>query len=119
MREIVAGICEANGATFDFLYTHEFAPTVNWDGPVEAVIRAAGHVLGEDKVDGNCSPFMASEHFGAFLEKVPGAFFFLGGAVGDQSRDLPLHNSRFDYNDDILELGARVFAQLIRERLPK
>lgn len=119
MREIVAGICEANGATFDFLYTHEFAPTVNWDGPVEAVIRAAGHVLGEDKVDGNCSPFMASEDFGAFLEKVPGAFFFLGGAVGDQSRDLPLHNSRFDYNDDILELGARVFAQLIRERLPK
>ena len=50
---------------------------------------------------------------------MPGAFFFLGGAVGDQSRDLPLHNSRFDYNDDILELGARVFAQLIRERLPK
>ena len=86
MRDLVEHICQAYGATWDFLYTHEFAPTVNWDEQVDAVIQAASHVLGEEKVNGNCSPFMASEDFGAFLEKVPGAFFFMGGAVGDESR---------------------------------
>ncbi len=119
MRDIVEHICQAYGATWDFLYTHEFAPTVNWDEQVDAVIQAASHVLGEEKVNGNCSPFMASEDFGAFLEKVPGAFFFMGGAVGDESRDMPLHNSCFDYNDDTLETGAQVFAQLVRERLAR
>lgn len=117
MRDIVDGICRAYGATFDFFYSHEFAPTVNWDEPVDAVIQAAGHVLGTDKVNGNCAPFMASEDFGAFLEKIPGAFFFIGGGEGDEARDFPLHNSHFDYNDRILETGARVFAQLVRERL--
>lgn len=62
---------------------------------------------------------MASEDFGAFLERIPGALFFIGGATGDEARDFPLHNSHFDYNDSILEIGARVFAQLIRERLPR
>lgn len=33
-------------------------------------------------------------------------------------KDFPLHNSHFDYNDDVLEMGARIFMQLIRERLP-
>lgn len=117
MREIVDGICRAYGATFDFLYSHEFAPTVNWDEPVDAVIQAAGHVLGTDKVNGNCAPFMASEDFGAFLERIPGALFFIGGGEGNEARDFPLHNSHFDYNDRILETGAQVFAQLVRERL--
>lgn len=119
MHDIVDGICKANGATYDFLYTHEFAPTVNWDEQVDAVIQAASHVVGAENVDGNCAPFMASEDFGAFLEKIPGAFFFLGGAVGDATKDFPLHNAHFNYNDDILETGAKVFAQLIHERLPK
>lgn len=56
MRNIADGICRAHGATCDFLYTHEFAPTVNWDEPVEAVIQAAGHVVGTDKVNADWPP---------------------------------------------------------------
>ena len=119
MYAIVKYVCQANDAGFDFLYTHEFGPTINWDESVDAVVQAAAHVLGDEKVNANCSPFTASEDFGAFLEKVPGAFFFLGSAVGDASQDMPLHNSCFDYNDELLETGAQVFAQLVRERLPK
>lgn len=118
MHDIVQGICAANGATFDFLYTHEFAATVNWDEPVDAVVQAATHVVGAENVDANCTPFTASEDFGVFLEHIPGAFFLTGGAVGDDTVDYPLHNPHFDYNDDILETGAQVFAQIIRERLP-
>jgi len=118
MRDITEGICKANGAACDFLYTHEFAPTVNWDAQVDAVVHAAAHVVGEKNVNSNCTPFSASEDFGAFLETVPGAFFLLGNAVGDENRDFPLHNANFDYNDEILEVGAKVFEQIIMERLP-
>jgi len=118
MHEIVDGICRAGGASYDLLYTHEFAPTVNWDQQVDAVVQAAANVVGKEHVNSSCTPFSASEDFGLFLEKVPGAFFMIGTAVGDENRDFPLHNSRFDYNDDILETGAKVFAQIVRERLP-
>ena len=118
MHDIVEGICRAHGAEFDFLYTHEFAPTVNWDDQVETVVAAAIKAVGADNVDRDSPVFMGSEDFGAFLQKIPGAFFFLGGATGDSSRDFPLHNPNFNYNDHVLETGARVFAQIIRESMP-
>ncbi len=117
MHDIVDGICRASGADYDFLYTHEFAPTINWDEQVDIVTAAAAKIVGEEKVVKNSAPFMGSEDFGAFIEKVPGAFFFLGTATGDPDKDYPLHNSRFDYNDTYLEVGARIFAQIVRDRL--
>lgn len=117
MKAIVENICAANGATCDFLYTHEFAPTVNSAEHVGYIAKAAEKVVGPEHVNANGSPFMGSEDFGAFLEHVPGAFFFLGTGTGDKEKDHPLHNSLFNYNDEMLETGAQIFAQIIRDRL--
>jgi len=58
------------------------------------------------------------EDFGKFIEKVPGCFIFLGNRrEGEEA--IPLHNSRFDYNDDILLTGAEYFAELVKQRMPK
>lgn len=118
MYDIVDGICKAYGASYEFLYTHEFAPTSNWDEQVDALVMSATKVVGADNVDGNSPVFMGSEDFGAFLREIPGALFFLGGGVGDSSKDYPLHNPCYNYNDEILEIGANIFAQIIRERMP-
>ncbi len=118
MRSICEGICRVNGAACSFLYTHEFAPTVNWPAHTQAAIEAAQALLGEDHVDGNCPPFTGSEDFGLFLEKIPGCFVFLGGGPADARDSIPLHNALYDYNDDILETGAEFFARLIQNRLP-
>ncbi|MFD1779129.1 M20 aminoacylase family protein [Fredinandcohnia salidurans] len=120
MRTISEGICKINGAECQFEYTHEFAPTVNWEECVEIAVQAAKNVVGENNVDGNCQPWMASEDFGAFLEKVPGCFVFIGN--GDDSEgvgNIPLHNSSYDFNDKILKIGAEYFAELIKVRLPR
>lgn len=120
MRTISEGICKINGAECQFEYTHEFAPTVNWEECVEIAVQAAKNVIGEKNVDGNCQPWMASEDFGAFLEKVPGCFVFIGnGDDSDGIGNIPLHNSRYDFNDKILTTGAEYFAELIKVRLPK
>jgi hippurate hydrolase len=122
MREICAGICAAHGATCEVDYTHEFAPTVNWAQCVPTAFAAAAAVVGADRVDDQVQPMMISEDFGAFLRVVPGAFVFIGN--GDESSDrdklgsVPLHNAGYDFNDRVLPIGARYFAELARVRLP-
>jgi len=118
MREICHGICSAHDAVCEVEYTHEFAPTVNWPQCVPVAAAAAAAVVGPDRVDDQVQPMMASEDFGAFLRVVPGAFVFIGNGDGDDPGAVPLHNARYDFNDRLLPIGARYFAELARSRLP-
>lgn len=118
MREVSVGICSTHGAECAFEYTHEFAPTVNWADCVPTVLAAATAIAGAGKVDGNVQPMMISEDFGAFLRVVPGAFVFIGNGDSGAPGGTPLHNARYDFNDSLLPVGARYFAELARIRLP-
>jgi hippurate hydrolase len=119
MRALCEGICHAHGAHCVVDYTHEFAPTVNWPQCVPVAIEAARAVAGAGRVDGNVPPMMISEDFGRFLQDIPGAFVFIGNGDGDSPGAVPLHNARYDFNDSILPIGARYFAELARIRLPR
>ena len=119
MREICSGICAAHGAVCEVEYTHEFAPTVNWPDCVEVALRAATAVAGKDRVDPDVAPMMVSEDFGAFLKVVPGAFVFIGNGDGSSAGAVPLHNAAYDFNDSVLSVGARYFAEIARVRLPR
>ena len=118
MRALCTGIAAAHGAEATVEYTHEFVPTVNWPQCVPVAVRAAQAVVGEGSVDANVAPMMISEDFGAFLKVVPGAFVFIGNGVTDAPGGVPLHNAQYDFNDAILPIGARYFAELVRQRLP-
>ena len=118
MRAICEHICQMNGAECEFIYTHEFAPTFNWADNAKYAAEAAKAVVGSDKVVENCEPLMSSEDFGRFIQHVPGCFVFLGNRREGED-PTPLHNSRFNYNDDILVTGAEFFAELVRQRLPR
>jgi hippurate hydrolase len=113
MGAIVAGICAAHGAEHAFEYSFEFEPTVNSPECLASVAEAAAEVAGAANVSIDGRPVLASEDFGAFLQVIPGNFLFLGSGVDA----LPLHNPRFDFNDNLLMLGARYFAAIARKRL--
>ena len=118
MRTICQGICAMHEAECEFIYTHEYSPTVNHIKETEYAVNAAITVFGKDNVDANTLPMMTSEDFGAFIENVPGAFVFIGnGCEKDGKGYLPLHNSSYDFNDDILVQGATFFAELVKSRL--
>ncbi|VVE81694.1 M20 aminoacylase family protein [Pandoraea sputorum] len=119
MRDICMGACAMHGAHCEFEYTHEFAPTMNWAENTALAVRAARTVAGEGMVDAEIAPVMASEDFGVFLQHVPGNFAFIGNGSGDEPGAIPLHNACYDFNDAILPLGARYFAQIVRESLPR
>ncbi|MEM5459143.1 M20 aminoacylase family protein [Paraburkholderia phytofirmans] len=118
MREISEGICHAHGAQCSFEYTHEFAPTVNSGDYVELAVSAARNIVGAENVEANVQPMMISEDFGAFLQVVPGNFAFIGNGDTGKTGGVPLHNSTYDFNDDILLTGARYFAEIARLALP-
>ncbi|WP_085726668.1 M20 aminoacylase family protein [Pseudomonas sp. R37(2017)] len=118
MRDISEGICRMHGAVCEFEYTHEFAPTVNWAANTRIAIAAARNVVGEQAVDPEVSPMMISEDFGAFIQKVPGNFVFIGNGSQGQEGATPLHNAGYDFNDAILPIGARYFSEVVRLSLP-
>lgn len=118
MREICQGIGLAHGVLCEVQYTHEFVPTVNWPQCVPVALRAAEAVVGREQVDADVAPMMISEDFGAFLKVVPGAFVFMGNGEVGTPGGVPLHNGRYDFNDALLPIGTRYFAELVRQRLP-
>ena len=115
MRDICEGICRMNGAECDFQFTHEFIPTVNDPVCVKHAAAAASRVVGRENVDTDVTAPLTSEDFGRFLGEIPGCFIFFGSGKGPDDPDL--HNARYDFNDDILEIGAGFFAQIVRDRL--
>ncbi|GLO51374.1 amidohydrolase [Pseudomonas putida] len=117
MREISVGICAAYGATCEFEYTHDFSPTVNWAECTPIAVEAATNIVGAELVDGDVSPVMISEDFGAFLQVVPGNFVFIGNGVSAEKGGVPLHNSKYDFNDEVLSTGARYFAEVAKVAL--
>ncbi len=72
----------------------------------------AGELFGEDRAAELAHPSMGAEDFAFFLEKVPGAFIWLG--VGDVSG---LHTPQFSFDEEILPQGAALLTALALESL--
>lgn len=116
MERIVSGICTAHGASYEFSYRRNFVPTINTPQEAEIAAGVASTVVGADNVVGNSRPVMASEDFGYMLQARPGAYVLLGNGeegVGGCS----LHNPAYDFNDDILSIGADFWVTLVQSQL--
>ncbi|MEY8040510.1 M20 aminoacylase family protein [Saccharopolyspora cebuensis] len=118
IRGIAEGLCAGYGASCTVSYIHEFEPTVNHPGCVEAAARAAISVVGPDGVNTTADPVMGSEDFGVFAREVPGCFAFIGNGTEPGKGGTPLHSSDYDFNDDILAVGVEYYVTLIRSLLP-
>ena len=117
MHRIVKGICLAHGADYDFSYSREFAATINSTIESQIAAKIATKIVGTDKVNSNCQPVMASEDFGFILQHKKGCYLFLGNG-GDGPGGCGLHSPDYDFNDDILTLGASFWVELIKAQLP-
>jgi hippurate hydrolase len=76
--------------------------------------RVMQEVAGAGNVHADVPPAMTAEDFGFMLEKVPGAYGFIGNGAGGQP-GINLHNAAYDFNDDILGLGASFWDRLVRQ----
>jgi amidohydrolase len=111
--KIVRGVCESMGAEYDLEYCRGYPPTVNDEFMTGVVRRCAQAVVGEDRVV-KPEPTMGGEDMAFFLEKSKGSYFCVG--VGKEG-GAPIHNARFDFNDDVLVLGVETYCRIAMELL--
>ena len=116
LRRIVAGVCSAFGATGDVRYERRYPATVNTAEETEWAAAAAVDVAGVENVARDPEPCMGSEDFSFMLEKCPGCYIWAGNGPSDGGR--VLHNPRYDFNDELLPVGATYWSRLVERLLP-
>ena len=115
MREIADGLCAAHGCRLDWMYEHRFPPTVNSAHETGIAARAAQAVVGVDEVNTEVEPVTGSEDFGYMLEAKLGCYAFIGNGPG--TGGCLLHSPTFDFNDDIIPIGASYWVRLVEQVL--
>ena len=116
--EIATTTAQMHGAEAVVDFQPGYPSVINDQNAVDRAIRAAAHVLGDDKIIRHQPPRMGAEDFSYMAQVVPGCFIRLGQA-GPEKGSVPVHNSRYDFNDDILPIGASIWAALVEQELPR
>ncbi|MFT5181830.1 MAG: amidohydrolase, partial [Alphaproteobacteria bacterium] len=117
IRRIATGICEAAGATMELDYQRRYPSTINHPEETEMAALAAAVVVGDEHIDRHPVPSMGSEDFAYMLRERPGCYVWLGN--GSAEGGCMLHNPSYDFNDDILPVGASYWATLVEQLLPE
>lgn len=113
LREIAEHTAKAMGASAEFSYVEGYPPLVNDEAMADFVADVATKTLGKDSV-ADIDPVMGGEDFAYFLQKVPGAFLFLGAGNGV---DFPHHHPAFDIDERALPVGTFLMTCLALEYL--
>ncbi|MBS0428390.1 MAG: amidohydrolase [Proteobacteria bacterium] len=116
MRQVCEGVAQTHGAKVALKYMRGYPGVVNTPEETAAAVAAAASLVGEAQVHTDIPPAMGSEDFAFMLQKRPGAYIGIG--AGEGQNDPPVHNPYYDFNDNILPLGAAYWVALVRQQLP-
>jgi hippurate hydrolase len=108
MEDIARGVAKGMRGDANLDYTFSYPVTINEEGAAGRALSVAGDLFGQESVLELPNPSMTSEDFAYFLERVPGAFIWLG--VGEDVSGL--HTPQFAFDEEILPRGAALLAAL-------
>ena len=117
MQRIATGVASGFGATAELDFRIVFPPLINDASEAAFIADVAAELVGADNVNPNAGLVMASEDFSFMLNSRPGAYIRIGN--GDEPGGCEVHNPGYDFNDDVLGLGASLFAQLAERKLAR
>jgi hippurate hydrolase len=116
IAEITTGIAKAMGGSADVAYTRGYPSTINTEREAIFAAKVGERVFGKSNVFTDAEPTMGGEDFSYMLQARPGAYVFLGQGGGPNN--CFLHNPGYDFNDEVIPLGAGYLAALVEESLP-
>ena len=115
LQDLCSAVALGFGATATVRYDRNYPATINTEPEARFAADVAQSLVGEKQVVRDMEPSMGSEDFSFMLQARPGAYLRIGqGGEGSCF----LHNNRYDFNDDILPLGAALHASLVEQALP-
>ncbi|BBB58282.1 hydrolase [Undibacterium sp. KW1] len=125
MRTIAEHTAAAFDAQVDFRFKRNYPPLINHAKETAFAAEVMRSVVGADNVDERVEPTMGAEDFSFMLQAKPGCYAFLGNGDGGH-RDMGhglgpcnLHNPSYDFNDDLLPIGATYWVRLAEAYLKK
>jgi hippurate hydrolase len=115
IRRVCAGIDATHGTRSSVRYERRYPPTINHPRETEIAAAAMAKVVGAENVLADLQPTMGSEDFAFMLQARPGCYVWIGNGPGEGG--CVLHNPRYDFNDEILAIGASYWATLVEQVL--
>lgn len=119
MGTIVESASQAMGCQGHLAFNRNYPPTRNSENETALCVKVMQDIVGSDNVDPRVVPTMGAEDFAFMLEQVPGCYVWIGNGMGDhrdQGHGLGpcmLHNGSYDFNDELLPLGATYWVKLV------
>ncbi|GAA5233007.1 amidohydrolase [Verticiella sediminum] len=124
MRDVAELTCQANEARCDFDFQRIYPSTINHEAEALFARQVIESIVGPERLITQ-TPIMAAEDFAFMLEAKPGAYAFIGngdGAHRDHGHGAGpclVHNTSYDFNDEVLPLGATFLAKVARAWLAR
>ena len=122
MGEIAQHTCAAFGATCEFKFKRNYPPTTNHATETAFLRRVLADIVGPEQIREQ-EPTMGAEDFAYMLQERPGCYAFIGNGDGDHREmghgggPCMLHNPSYDFNDDLIPLGATFWVRLAEKWL--
>jgi hippurate hydrolase len=125
MRAIARHTGEAFDAEIDFRFHRNYPPLINHAREAAFAAEVLRSVVGAEHVDDKVEPTMGAEDFAFMLQEKPGCYVFIGNGEGRHRAEghglgpCNLHNPSYDFNDDLLPIGATYWVRLAEAWLRK
>jgi hippurate hydrolase len=114
--DLAEATARAFGAEAHVIYERIYPATINHVAQAGFAGDVAAQLVGESNVVRNLEPSMGAEDFAFMLQERPGCYVRLGQGGGPSN--CFLHNTRYDFNDAVIPLGAAFFSALAERRMP-
>ncbi|MBR7800618.1 M20 aminoacylase family protein [Undibacterium fentianense] len=125
MEKIARSTADAFDADLDFKFKRNYPPLINHEKETGFVIDVLRNLVGDENVDAQVEPTMGAEDFAYMLQAKPGCYVFIGNGEGQHRSaghglgPCNLHNPSYDFNDDLLPIGATYWVNLSLAYLKK
>lgn len=115
MNRLCDGMAAAYGARVELRYSRGYPPTINSAAEAEVCRRVAAALVGPQNVLADRQPSMGAEDFSFMLRERPGCYVWIGNGPG--AGGCMLHNPHYDFNDELLPIGASYWVRLVEHVL--
>jgi len=120
MRKIVKNTSKAMGCIGKLKVKSGYPATINTPVHAQQCAKSAAKIVGNDKVITKLPPSMGAEDFSYILNESEGAYIWIGNgelSEGELAGGCMLHNTHYDFNDEVSALGASYWVQLVSDIL--
>ena len=110
IREVVAGVAATYRCQWEYEVLSACPSVITEDAVTRSVEQSIRTVVPQFHILGGAHG-MGSEDFAEIAQRVPSAYYMMGAGPQDETKRLGQHNPKIEFNEDVLPIGAAIYAQ--------